>query len=127
MESCDALLAAIDDFEGTVVMVTHNEMFLHALAERLVIFQGGGIEVFEGGYQEFLDQGGWLEENLSESGRRRRAAPEESSKPKPSKKALRRERSTIISEKSRRLAPLKKQIDQLENGHHGTGSKPSKP
>ncbi|HRC99485.1 MAG TPA: ABC-F family ATP-binding cassette domain-containing protein, partial [Deltaproteobacteria bacterium] len=36
MESNDALLAAIDSFEGAVVMVTHNEMFLHALAERLI-------------------------------------------------------------------------------------------
>ena len=113
MQSCDALLAAIDDFDGTVVMVTHNEMFLHALAERLVVFQGGGIEVFEGGYQEFLDQGGWLEENQPESGAGAEASREHS-KPKTSKKALRRERSTIISEKSRRLAPLKKQIAQLE-------------
>ena len=34
MESCDTLLSAIDNFEGAVIMVTHNEMFLHALAER---------------------------------------------------------------------------------------------
>ena len=32
LESCDALLAAIDSFDGTVVMVTHNEMFLKTLA-----------------------------------------------------------------------------------------------
>jgi ATP-binding cassette subfamily F protein 3 len=113
MESCDALLEAIDDFEGTVVMVTHNEMFLHALAERLVVFQGGRTEVFEGGYQDFLEKGGWLVENL----------PPRSVGPKPeagavnqrkSRKALRRERSAVISEKSRRLAPLKKQMAQLE-------------
>ena len=38
MESSDALLAAIDNFDGAVVMVTHNEMFLDALAERLIVF-----------------------------------------------------------------------------------------
>ena len=42
MDSCDALLAAIEDFDGTVVMVTHNEMFLNALADRLIVFQDGG-------------------------------------------------------------------------------------
>ena len=44
MESSDALLAAIDSFEGVVVMVTHNEMFLHALAHRLVVFDVGEIK-----------------------------------------------------------------------------------
>ena len=39
MESCDALLEAIDSFDGTVIMVTHNELFLHALAERLIVFR----------------------------------------------------------------------------------------
>ena len=56
MESCDALLAAIDNFDGTVIMVTHNEMFLHALAQRLIVFQGSRIEVFEGSYQRFFRQ-----------------------------------------------------------------------
>jgi ATP-binding cassette subfamily F protein 3 len=27
MDACDALLAAIDNFDGAVIMVTHNEMF----------------------------------------------------------------------------------------------------
>ena len=34
MESCDSLLAALDAFKGTIIMVTHNEMFLNALAEK---------------------------------------------------------------------------------------------
>ena len=59
MQSCDALIAALDNFDGAVIMVTHNELFLHALAERLVIFQNGRIDIFEGRYQEFLDRVGW--------------------------------------------------------------------
>ena len=68
MESCDALLAALDDFEGAVIMVTHNEMFLHALAQRLIVFQHDGAHVFEGTYQHFLDKEGWEdEEDLKKS------------------------------------------------------------
>ena len=63
MESCDALLAALDNFDGAVLMVTHNEMFLHALAQRLVVFQNNEVNVFEGSYQEFLDKGGWEDES----------------------------------------------------------------
>ena len=57
MESTDAMLAAIDNYDGTVIMVTHNEMFLHALAQRLIVFQNNGIMVFEGGYQAFFRKG----------------------------------------------------------------------
>ncbi|NMD40846.1 MAG: ABC-F family ATP-binding cassette domain-containing protein, partial [Deltaproteobacteria bacterium] len=57
METSDALLAALDSFDGAMVMVTHNEMFLHALAERLIVFHHDAIEIFEGGYQRFLDRG----------------------------------------------------------------------
>jgi ATPase components of ABC transporters with duplicated ATPase domains len=62
LESCDALLAAIDNFDGAVVMVTHNEMFLRALAERLVVFQNEKIIVFEGDYESFLRKVGWDDE-----------------------------------------------------------------
>ena len=65
MESCDALLAAIDFFEGTVIMVTHNEMFLHSLAERLIVFQNDHIEVFDGSYREFLEKDGWHDKSPS--------------------------------------------------------------
>jgi len=110
MESCDALLAAIDSFSGTVIMVTHNEMFLHALAQRLIIFQDGQIEVFEGSYQRFLDSGGWKEE-----ARAGQPTSENESAPKLNKKELRRLRSEIITEKGRILNPLAKQLQKIEN------------
>jgi len=56
-------------------MVTHNEMYLRALAERLVVFQDNKIEMFEGDYESFLQKVGWSEEKAeadadSEAGRR---------------------------------------------------------
>lgn len=114
MESCDALLAAIDNFDGTVIMVTHNEMFLHALAQRLIIFQNGRIEVFDGGYQRFLDKGGWQEESTA-SGTYRQPAQNSVVLPKLTKKDLRRQRSEIISQKSRILRPLQNRIAAVEN------------
>ncbi len=57
IEACDSFVAALDAFNGAVVLVTHNEMFLHSLATRLVVFKKDCISVFEGTYQEFLDKG----------------------------------------------------------------------
>ncbi len=114
MESCDALLAAIDNFEGTVIMVTHNEMFLHALAQRLIVFQNDGIDVFGGNYQQFLEKGGWLEESklhrtLQQAGIKEPAAP------KLTKKELRRQRSEIISQRARIVNPIQRRLAAAEN------------
>jgi len=114
MESCDALLAAIDNFEGTVIMVTHNEMFLHALAQRLIVFQNDGIDVFGGNYQQFLEKGGWLEESklhrtLQQAGIKEPAAP------KLTKKELRRQRSEIISQRARIVNPILRRLAAAEN------------
>ncbi|MDX1708639.1 MAG: ABC-F family ATP-binding cassette domain-containing protein, partial [Desulfobacterales bacterium] len=114
MESCDALLAAIDNFDGTVIMVTHNEMFLHALAQRLIVFQNDHLDVFDGGYQRFLDKGGWQEDRKVISdlqpvdSKTNRSA-------KLTKKALRRQRSAIIAERSKITGPLHQQTAAVEN------------
>lgn len=115
MESCDALLAAIDAFEGAVIMVTHNEMFLHGISERLVIFQDDGISVFEGDYQRFLEKIGWGDERED-----RKIEPVSFGNPadgggRISRKDLRRRRSALISERARNLKPLEKEIAVIEN------------
>ncbi len=114
MDSCDALLAAIDSFDGAVIMVTHNEMFLHALANRLIIFQDQQVEVFDGTYGYFLEKWGWQNETFRPLpvAQANRPAP---SIPKTSRKKMRQKRSEIIADRSRTLRPLEKQIAQLEN------------
>ena len=114
MESCDALLAAIELFEGTVIMVTHNEMFLHSLAERLVVFQRDRIETFDGSYQEFLEKGGWQEENLSTpAGRPKQTG--NTAETKQARKEMRRKRSEIVNTRSKTVKPLEKRIKDIEN------------
>ncbi|HEX2694635.1 MAG TPA: ATP-binding cassette domain-containing protein, partial [Acidobacteriota bacterium] len=111
LESSDALLEALDGFDGAVVMVTHNEMFLHALAERLVVFQDGGITVYEGSYQRFLEKVGWNEE--AERPGKDVAEPEAPADRK-NPKGMRKLRSGIIAERSRVLKPLEKRMAEVE-------------
>jgi ATP-binding cassette subfamily F protein 3 len=117
MESCDALLEAIDSFDGTVIMVTHNELFLHALAERLIVFNHNGVSMFEGGYQRFLDKNGW-EDEAPETAR----LPESPSMERLSSKQIRKLRSDIISRRSKTLKPMETRLSAIENDieHHET-------
>ncbi len=113
MESCDALLAAIDNFDGTVVMVTHNEMFLHALAQRLIVFQSDRVDVFDGSYQRFLEKGGWeneAENFVPES----RDISDKDSGSRQTKKELRRKRSEIISQRAKALKSAEQRIAEIE-------------
>jgi len=114
MESCDALLSAIDNFDGTVIMVTHNEMFLHTLADRLIVFQDNQVYVFEGGYQRFLDKIGWKDVVHAP-----KSEPKNIDTTSPNlklnKKEMRRKRSEFITERAKVLKPLEQQILNTEN------------
>ena len=62
MQSCDSLIEAVDDFDGSVVMVTHNEMHLRAVATKLIVFDNSAINIFHGTYDDFLTDVGWADE-----------------------------------------------------------------
>ena len=51
--SCDALERSILEFEGTVVVVTHDRYFLNRVADRLVVLGGGQTRVIEGDYETY--------------------------------------------------------------------------
>ena len=111
MESIDSLISALDTFEGAVVLVTHSEMVLRAVARRLIVFDGGEAFVFEGTYDEFLGRIGWRGERggadrVPESGG-------ESTVP-ANRKELRRLRAEVIAERSRVLKPLQERMQAAE-------------
>ena len=62
MQSCDSLIEAIDGFAGSVIMVTHNEMHLRAVATKLIVFDNNEITLYPGGYDDFLRDVGWSDE-----------------------------------------------------------------
>jgi ATP-binding cassette subfamily F protein 3 len=129
MESTDSLMAAIDSFGGAVVVVTHNETILRSMVERLVVFGDDGVGTFEGGYDEFLERGGWGD------GQENREAPprsganggsadaaaaasdpacEGSPKSGSPQKELRKARALLVAERSRALKPVEERIEILE-------------
>lgn len=64
MESIDALIESLQNFPGALLIVTHNERILRALATKLIVFHRGKVDVFDTGYDEFLEKIGWEDEGL---------------------------------------------------------------
>ena len=54
MRSREILLASLQEYEGTVVLVSHDRHFLKEISNRVYHIENGQMRVFEGGYQEFL-------------------------------------------------------------------------
>ncbi|MBI4211663.1 MAG: ABC-F family ATP-binding cassette domain-containing protein, partial [Deltaproteobacteria bacterium] len=115
MQSIDALMDAIDEFPGAVVMVTHSEMLLRRMATKLVIFRRGHVEAFNDTYDDFLEKIGWEEDEDGEPAKElpRIELPKEPFK-NENRKEARRKRSELLAEKSKILTPLKKEITSLE-------------
>ncbi len=106
METSDSFLIALHNFEGAVVLITHNEIFLNTLANRLIVFNNEKVYIFEGSYADFLDKDGWSEEINDDTAALTNG--------KVSKKEMRQKRSQIVAERSKALKPIRLDIEKKE-------------
>jgi ATP-binding cassette subfamily F protein 3 len=112
MESTESLVEAIDEFSGAVIIVTHSEMILHAMATRLIVFDDEKVALFEGTYRDFLDRVGWKNENDAVQPK---SAVNGTPAQTTNKKHIKRVRAELINEKSRMLRTLQAKIDEIES------------
>ncbi len=54
MRAKDVLLTALQEFNGTVVFVSHDRYFIDKLATRVIEVADGGVHVFPGNYEDYL-------------------------------------------------------------------------
>ncbi len=102
METLDLLEELLLDYQGTVLLVSHDRSFLNNVVTSSLIFAGNGqVEEIIGGYDD------WLETQSTTS-----AQP----KKEKAKPAQRKERPRKISFKEKKeLEELPKRIDALES------------
>ena len=91
VESIEALIEELDDYNGALVIVTHSELILKTLAQNLVIFHKGRAEYFHGGYEDFLEKVGWEGEPTTEK----------------------KEKAKISKKEARRLRALEREKDRI--------------
>jgi ATP-binding cassette subfamily F protein 3 len=111
MRAKDVLLTALQEFNGTVVFVSHDRYFIDKLATRVIEVADGGVHVFPGNYEDYLwrKNGGG---NLAVSGAPTStpaAAPARHAKPAAgaAEKAAVKAAVAEKDDKQRRLNPIK--------------------
>ena len=107
MESIDALIESLQSFPGALLIVTHNEGILRALATKLIVFHRGRVDVFDTGYDEFLGKIGWEDEADGNGAQKKPASRNLYNEKKERLKAERREKA--------RIEKLEAQIMKSEN------------
>ena len=54
INSCEALESALKEYEGTLLIVSHDRYLINALADRIFYLSADGIQVYEGSYEDYL-------------------------------------------------------------------------
>lgn len=106
MQSIEALTNAINNFQGSTIVVTHSEELLRRVCDRLIIFAKEGAEYFDGTYDDFLAKIGWDEEE-QETKQTKEA-------PKSNHKENKKLRAELVRERNKLSSPLKKKVQNLE-------------
>ena len=122
MSSIDALLYALDQFEGTLIFISHDVYFIRALANKVVHVNAGQLTHYAGDYQYYLDKTHSLSARAALTAGAKAEAPK-SSAPKPTvdrkeQKRLeaeqRQARSSKLKGHQQLVHQLEKQIQNLE-------------
>ena len=99
ISSREALLNALDDFPGTVIIVSHDRFFLDSLATRILSIENGKSVLYDGNYSQFL----WAKE--------RRLADEQDSKENQNiSENNETNKITDVKQQARESAKLQKQL-----------------
>src|SRR6202042_3053482 len=99
MRAKDVLLTALQEYNGTVVFVSHDRYFIDKLATRVIEVADGGVHVFPGNYEDYL----WRKEGPQTPAVQ--AEPKSAPSPAPAAKAPAPQ--PVKPSNDRRLNPIK--------------------
>ncbi|PIR20061.1 MAG: ABC-F family ATPase [Deltaproteobacteria bacterium CG11_big_fil_rev_8_21_14_0_20_47_16] len=118
MESRENLLAALKEYPGTILFVSHDQYFLDQLATRIIRLDRHQTDDYLGGYQDYLRKNGmdYLGHVVAESKptKHRETTQVESKEGSVSKEGQRKERAAERAKVNERLKPLQKELAACE-------------
>jgi ATP-binding cassette subfamily F protein 3 len=103
IDSRRALIEALNDYEGAVILISHDRYLIEATVDRLWLVNNGTVAAFEGDMDEYRDL-------IVSSGKKKEEKPQliEDAATKADQRKLNAERRAS-------LAPLKKKINEIES------------
>ena len=103
IKSREALEAAFDTFDGTMLVVSHDRYFINRLATRVIRLHTGGIDSYDGNYDYYCEH--CIERNIREE---TKAAPKENTYKKQ------KELDSLIRRTKGKISRLEAEIDSID-------------
>jgi ATP-binding cassette subfamily F protein 3 len=107
IEMRQALAVALQDFEGAMMIVSHDRHLLRVTCDSLLLVHGGTVDEFAGSLDDYPR---WL----AGQNREERRTDDEGDEDAANTAAARRERKRREAERRRQLTPLKKRLARAE-------------
>ncbi|MFO7817970.1 MAG: ATP-binding cassette domain-containing protein [Desulfovibrionales bacterium] len=114
MESREALVAALQDFSGTMILVAHDRLLLHKVAGEIWQVNARSLDYLKGGVAEYIE--GFKKSGLNDNFKTDSAISEDITK---SAKEIKRSQAERRNEIFQRLKPLQQEFKQLEDSLEG--------
>lgn len=116
--SREVLEAALIDYEGTVLFISHDRYFLNKMAERIVELTPAGANYFLGNYDDMLEKKLEMEEARQEAARTAEAAKnkqlQEATNSSVQSYEVEKQQKRAERNKQRKLEAIEAEIAQLE-------------
>lgn len=113
--SQEVLQEAMSQYEGTIIVVSHNRYFVNSFVNKVLEIRDGLATMYLGNIDDYLAARVQLEEQVSE-GKQGKSTLEDAENPAVGgdRKAKRRERAQRRQKLSARLKPWKKKVQEAE-------------
>ena len=115
VDSCEALIQALNNYDGAVIIISHDRHLIEACVERLWVVENGTVTPYEEDLESYRDH--LLTQRKGKE--KRKQAKEENNQAAPQPKRNRQEERRLAAEKRAQLAPLRKEIKALEKKMDG--------
>jgi ATP-binding cassette, subfamily F, member 3 len=112
MRSCEMLAAALTDYEGTLVTISHDRYFLDGIIDRVWEVADGSVKEYIGSYSDYI-RAKEREEAAQATQEQESAPPEKISSSKKDKKR-KREEAEARNQRYRKLKPLQEKLKGIE-------------
>jgi ATP-binding cassette subfamily F protein 3 len=107
LESREALISALDAFEGTLLMVAHDRWLLSTIAEQIWLLNEQGLTVYEDGFEQY--------DAARRAAQNAKAHPkQETASPRDEQRRIKREEAEKRNALSRKMRPMQEEYAQLE-------------
>ena len=116
LESIESLKGALNEFEGSFLLVSHSRYLIEQVANKILLIQPDGIDLFDGNYREFVEKTGFdhLAEAATETRKKKKPAVVE--KKRVVNKQEEKEARARKKELQAQCTELEERITELENG-----------